>query len=599
MKFTYKPLTGGKHKVFISGDFNNWKPDEYELAETNGIYEIELELPQGRYEYKFIVDGNWLVDETAENIVRDKFGNRNSLINVALKKEAITQKATDFNTPDWVKDGVFYQIFTDRFCNGDHTIDPDFSEWYYQKENILSPAARFNKFQFISDWYQIEPLKDEEHKNYLFYGGDLAGVYNKIDYLKELGITIIYFNPLVTAESNHKYEAYDYFKIDPHFGTNELFIKLVKELHNNGIRVIVDFAFNHVGLGFFAFQDCLKNGPKSKYYNWFDWHKWPIPDALPEQFDAREYYQCWWGHSIMPDLNFDLDRTHPEENYIKDQKKANVNIGVVDYILDVVEFWLMEFDIDGFRLDIPNEVPFWFWKIFREKVKTLKPDAYLIGEIWHNAAEWVNDKYFDAVMNYNYFKDPVYNYFLKNTKAKDFVDKINEGLVRYPKQATQVMMNLLDSHDTFRFLESANGKISTLKLAVLFQMTFVGSPHIFYGDEVGMRGGHDPENRQPFNWKYSEEEESVNLRNWYKRLIRIRKENAVLRRGNFEFISATNNALIYKRSLENDELIIIINKSTHPLKLKQNMLGSADLITGETIETVSAQNGVILKNERI
>ena len=598
-KFIYRPLTGSEHKVYIAGDFNDWNPKELKLIEENGIYKISLKLEKGRYEYKFIVDGNWIIDESAEVLAQDKFGNRNSVVFVGRKPEKIAQKTEDFKTPDWVKDGVFYQILTDRFCNGNHRIDPDFSEWYYQKENKLSPAAREGKFRFIDDWYNIKVLKEDENRHYLFYGGDLEGVQQKIDYLKDLGITIIYFNPLVQAASNHKYEAYDYLKIDPHFGTNAEFIQLVKKLHQNGIRVIVDFAFNHVGVGFFAFQDCLKKGKNSKYYHWFDWHKWPIPEDITEDFDANEYYQCWWGHSIMPDLNFDLDRQHPEENYIKDQDEANINNDVVNYILDVADFWLTEFDIDGFRLDIPNEVPFWFWKLFRKKVRSIKPDTYLIGEIWHNAVEWVNNEYFDAVMNYKYFKDPVYEFFIENSSAEDFAQTIETGLHKYPVQASEVMMNLLDSHDTFRFLESAKGNITKLKLAVLFQMTFVGVPHIFYGDEIAMIGGHDPDNRRPFNWEYSKNKQAIELHNWYKKLIEIRKDNISLRRGIFEFISAKDNVIIYKRTLEEIELIIIINNNSKVKKLDFPLNSYFDLIIENrlTKNIIPALSGMILQKK--
>ncbi len=301
----------------------------------------------------------------------------------------------------------------------------------------------------------------------------------------------------------------------------------------------------------------------------------------------------------MPDLNFDLDREHPDENYIKDQNEANVNKDVVKYILDVAEFWLTEFDIDGFRLDIPNEVPFWFWKLFRQKVKSIKPDAYLVGEIWHNATEWVNDNYFDAVMNYKYFKDPVYDFFIENSSAEDFAEIIKTGLQKYPPQATQVMMNLLDSHDTFRFLESTGGNIEKLKLAVLFQMTFVGTPHIFYGDEIAMFGGHDPDNRRPFNWEYSKNEEAVELRNWYEKLIKIRKDNSSLRRGDFKFISAKDNVIIYKRILEEEELIIVINNNSEERKLDFPLNSYIDMITESrhTKNIIPAMSGMILQKK--
>ena len=166
MNFKYIPLTGSKHKVFIAGDFNNWNTQEYELTETNGIYKISLKLENGRYEYKFIVDGNWVIDDSAEDFTQDKFGNRNSVVFVGEKPKTDEYKTNDFDTPDWVKDGIFYQIFTDRFCNGDRRIDPDFSEWYYQKENKLSIAAREGKYKFIDDWNNTKVLKDDENRHY-------------------------------------------------------------------------------------------------------------------------------------------------------------------------------------------------------------------------------------------------------------------------------------------------------------------------------------------------------------------------------------------------------------------------------------------------
>ena len=565
IRFIYKPLIGGKHKVFVAGDFNNWNQNSDELREKNGIYQLDLELEKERYEYKFLVDDNWVLDESAQEFCDDKYGGRNSVITVGNYQE-IKIAPNDFETPDWVKDGIFYQIFTDRFYNGNKQLNPDFSEWYYQPENKLLQATKDSKFRLISDWNEIDVLKEDKDKHFLFYGGDLAGVRKKVKYLKDLGITIIYFNPLVKSTSNHKYDAYDYFKIDPHFGTNDEFISLVKELHQNGIKVIVDFAFNHVGLGFFAFQDCLTNGEKSKYYNWFDWHKWPIPNEIDSNFEAKDYYQCWWGYSIMPDLNFDLSRPHPQENYIKDKADAEINKPVVNYILEVAEFWLITFDIDGFRLDIPNEVPFWFWEMFRKKVKKIKPDAYLVGEIWNNSTEWVNNKYFDAVMNYKHFKDPLYNFFIEDGSSQVFAETIAKGLQKHSHSANLVMMNLLDSHDTFRFLESANGNIISLKLAVLFQMTFVGTPHIFYGDEIGMTGGYDPDNRRPFNWEYTKNPKAIELHNWYKKMIKLRHKYSSLRRGTFHFISVENNLVAYKRVWKKEELIIIINKSANEQK---------------------------------
>ena len=294
----------------------------------------------------------------------------------------------------------------------------------------------------------------------------------------------------------------------------------------------------------------MKKGPESEYYNWYEWKKWPMPDpAKTPNFKPSDYYECWWGYGEMPNLNYDLNEINPSENSIKNIDLAVPNWEVVNYVLDVAEYWISDMDLDGFRLDVPNEVPFWFWKLFREKVKSIKPDAYLVGELWSNAVDWVNDDYFDAVMNYAYFKDPVMRFFNQQScNAKTFDIDLKPGLLSYPTQSTQVMMNLIDSHDTFRYLESANGDISRLKMAVLFQMTYVGTPHIWYGDEVGMMGAHDPDCRRPFNWKYTEDSEKVSLRDYYKKLIHIRKENSCLRTGSFDTLIAEGMVYGYFRS---------------------------------------------------
>ncbi len=598
VKFIYQPPIGGEHDIYLAGSFNNWQTDELKLQESNGIYEIEIDLAEGRYEYKFIVDGDWKLDNAAE-AVEDKFGNINSIIDVGEEKIFKQEKKLEnFHTPNWVKDGIIYQIFTDRFCNGDSKLNPDFSEWYYQKKNELDPAAREQKYEFVKDWNDTEKLKTAVNRDFLFYGGDLLGVKKKLDYLVELGVTIIYFNPLVKAASNHKYDAYDYYQVDPHFGSNEDFIDLVQACHQKEIKVIVDFAFNHVGIGFFAFQDSIEKGKNSKYYHWFDWNKWPLPEKIDQNFNAKKYYQCWWGHAIMPDLNFDLKRFHPDENFVKDIAEAEVNWDIVNYLLKVCEFWLTTFDIDGFRLDIPNEVPFWFWQKFRKKVKNLKPDAYLVGEIWHNAEEWINNDYFDAVMNYKYFKDPVYDFFcLQKISPQNFMKKILAGLRHYPKEATMVMMNLLDSHDTFRFLEAARGNINKLKLALIFQMTTIGTPHIFYGDEVGMRGGHDPDNRRPFDWKYFEDPQKITLRNFYRKLISLRKEYKALRRGELKLISTKNDLLFYQRKLGKEELFILINNNQTSRKCSDINQTFYDLISENFVKTkeIPEMSGMILK----
>ncbi len=814
VKFSYQPLIGGKHEVSVAGSFNNWDVKANPLKENNGIYETVLNLPIGKYQYKFYVDGKWITDENAKEFEDDGFGGQNSVIYVGdknkinalhkvdfvyhtdkpikevyiagamndwnqkkdkLKKidentykitlllqegkypykfvvngtdwvtdknadlfeddgfggknsvivvnksypivtikkndgvmltygipteqsiETVNQISKDmvqfktkahkddiqdvflwkngkllkmkkiasdgnfdyfsltiklknsdekfdyyfvykdkdkkyyllngeitknfdkdkvfhfdkehikpFLTPDWAKNGIIYQIFMDRFYNGDKSNDQDFHEWYYKDCKTPPPPGQKLKpnqayYHLVKDWYDISGLKhnplraDGKPDWWSFYGGDIAGVRKKLDYLTDLGITIIYFNPIFEAKSNHKYDAADYMKVDPHFGTEQEFKDFVKEAHKRGIHIILDVALNHTGDTFWAFVDSKKYGPKSKYYHWYEWKKWPIPNPLPPDYKPSDYYECWWGFGEMPDLDYDLSRPNPAENGVKDITQAKVNWDVVNYLKKMVKFWIKDMDIDGFRLDVPNEVPFWFWELFRKEVKSLKPDAYLVGEIWSNASEWVNDKYFDAVMNYAYFKDPVMRFFnQRNCSSRKFDRDLKPGLLNYPVQATQVMMNLIDSHDTFRYLETAKGDYSKLKMAVLFEMTYVGIPHIWYGDEIGMMGAHDPDNRRPFYWKYKTEPKRVQLRNFYKKLINIRKQNSALRTGDFKTLLTEGKIYAYQRENENQKIVVILNnkptKKTISLKTDFSKTKVKDLLSG--IE-YSLKNGVI------
>jgi glycosidase len=329
----------------------------------------------------------------------------------------------------------------------------------------------------------------------------------------------------------------------------------------------------------------MKKGKESPYWDWYEWKKWPLPDPNTPGYKPSDYYECWWGFGEMPNLNYDLQLSNPEENSIKNVADAHPNQPVVDHILNVVDFWIGDMDLDGFRLDVPNEVPFWFWKMFRERVKQNKEDAWLVGEIWSNAVDWVNNDVFDSVMNYAYFKDPVQRFFnMRQCTASTFDRDLKPGLLTYPTQSAQTMMNLIDSHDTFRYLESAKGDISTLKLAAFFEMTYVGAPHIWYGDEIAMMGKHDPDCRRPFNWKYENDPKAVDLLNYYKRLISIRKENNALCRGTFKTLLTDGMVYAYQRDYQGKSLYMLINndskEQTINLPLDNGMRSVNDLLTG-------------------
>ncbi len=527
------------------------------------------------------------IDETEQISIRIDFMDKQLFLGSAVtleEEEGLWINPDDlplFEIPEWVRRGVIYQIFMDRFHNGDPGLNQDFSEAYYEDSRqapaqgeVLAPNREY--YHFVEDWYDIKgliqnPLLPEGKPDWwCFYGGDIPGVRQKLDYLKDLGITIIYFNPLWEAKSVHKYDAADFRKVDPHFGTAAQLQELVSEMHRRGMKVILDVAFNHSGESFWAFQDCVQKGEESRYWHWYDWYKWPLPKPLPQDFKPKEYYQCWWGIKDMPDLNYDLSRRHPYENYIRDVANAEINEDLVNYILDSTEWWISYIGVDGFRLDVPDEVPWWFWELFRKRVKELKPDAWLVGEIWNNAKAWISHKYFDSVMNYAYFNSPVLELFIHCLIDKEeFVRRILTGLGAYPRHAAQAMMNLLGSHDTQRIMQLAKGNLGKVKQAVFFQMTFIGTPHIYYGDEVAMRGGKDPDNRRPFNWQWEKDPVARDMRDFYRSLISLRTSYELFSTGEIEFLDDVPDLLVYRRYDNDGEIKCAINLASSVQSYKE------------------------------
>lgn len=483
-----------------------------------------------------------------------------------------------FETPDWVKNGIIYQIFPDRFRNGKPANDPDFQEWYYAGKRELPASGKLNVdfqeyYHLVKDWNDYGALTKATHtpdqRDWMaFYGGDIEGVRQKLDYLKGLGVTVIYFNPIFEAKSTHKYDAADYRKIDPHFGTNAEFVAFVKEAHAKGIRIILDIVYNHCGNSNFAFKDAVEKGEQSPYWSWFEIKKWPFPAGWPDvktMWKPSDYYYCWWNFGDLPDLNFDLSRDNKAEIPVRDVKDAQPNVGLVKYLLDSTEYWLKDADVDGVRLDVPNEVPYWFWKLFNQRVKSVKPDAYIVGELWGNASDYVRPGMYDAVMNYAFFRDPVLKFLCQGQgTAAEFDASLATGRLAYPSQSVAVQMNLIDSHDTVRYLTQANGDASRLMLAALFQMTYVGAPAIYYGDEIAMEGQRDPDCRRPFVWDWEKDPKRVAMHDWYAKLGQLRNAHAALRTGTFRTLSADGMTYAYERRDAKDTFVVVINAGRQP-----------------------------------
>lgn len=437
---------------------------------------------------------------------------------------------SDINvTPEWVKDTVWYQIFPDRFCNGDPSID---SKW-------------------------AKPWKCEQVQYFDIYGGDLRGIRQKIPYLKELGITGIYLNPIFDSPSNHKYNTTNYYKIDKEFGTEEEVILLVKELHEAGIRIMLDAVFNHSGAEFEPWQVVLKNGRESKYFDWFFVHQFPFDQRTKDTRDKR--YDSFAFFGDMPKLN----TNNPE---------------VVAYFKDLCCYWLTKWDIDGIRFDVGNEVSHSFLKELRKSCKEIKPDVYLLGEIWHDSIGWLMGDEYDSVMNYP-LEQSLNDFFIDDERTSvDFEHDINRCYTMYMKQTNQVLFNLLDSHDTERLSMRAKteGKFYQ-QLAVLF--TMVGTPCIYYGTEIMMPGGFDPDCRRCMPW----EEIVAGKYNIYldkmKQLIAMRKEIPAAKSDKIEWIHTEDEPrLIHYVKLDEKgrRLHVLLNATGHTVSLED--LGFADVL---------------------
>ncbi|MET1177605.1 glycoside hydrolase family 13 protein [Peribacillus simplex] len=441
-----------------------------------------------------------------------------------------------FGAPEWVKDTIWYQIFPERFANGNPDNDP---------EGVIP-------------WGSEEPAVDN------FFGGDFEGIIEHLDYLENLGINGIYFTPIFHAYSNHKYDTIDYRSIDPQFGTKETLKTLITECHKRNIRVMLDAVFNHSGYYFPPFQDLLEKGEKSKYKDWFHPHSFPLKGG------ERPNYETFGFFESMPKLN----TANPE---------------VKEYLLEVSAYWIKEFDIDAWRLDVANEVDQPFWREFRTTVKNIKPDLYILGEIWHDSMPWLRGDQFDAVMNYP-FTNQVFRLVASQTiNAREFTEEMTAIYHSYPTNVFDVTFNLLGSHDTPRIFTDCGENLARAKLIHAILLTFNGSPCIYYGDEIGLTGGMDPGCRKCMVWE--EEKQNTELFNEIKTLILLRKEERLLANdGKFQFLNTAGNENIVAYQKYNGErsVVILINPTdvqqsfTLPFDLKGSTL--TDLRTKETTQ---------------
>lgn len=439
----------------------------------------------------------------------------------------------DIKTPEWVKDAIFYQIFPDRFA---------------KSERVAKPGN-------LESWNSPPTTRG-------YKGGDLLGITEKLDYLEDLGVNAIYFCPIFQSTANHRYHTSDYLQVDDILGGNSALKELLEAAHARGIKIMLDGVFNHTGRGFYQFTHALENDEKSPYLDWFHFTDFPVKAYGKE----KPNYAAWWNIADLPKLNTDTP-------------------AVRQHIFEVARYWI-EFGVDAWRLDVPSEIDDdLFWQEFRNQVKKVNPDAYICGEIWEDGSRWLQGDQFDSVMNYlftaacmGFFipKNKLVKDLIKNTSfdrrkmlyavsATQFDEKINSLLNLYHPEVTQVQLNLLDSHDTARFLSTAGEDLTALKLATLFQFCYPGAPCIYYGDEIGMQGGRDPDCRRSFDW--DETNWNKDLHAYFKEVVKLRKAHSALRRGVYESLSANDHLYVFGRRNEQEKLVIALNVGTKPAKI--------------------------------
>lgn len=426
---------------------------------------------------------------------------------------------------EWVNGTIWYQIFPDRFCRVGSEENKKFNKWASSNKKV---------------------------SNMEYYGGNIEGIISKLDYLKNLGISGIYFTPINQSTSVHKYNTQDYSKIDSDFGTDEDMKNLVEQAHKRGIKIMLDGVFNHSGWEFEPWQDVLKNGENSKYYNWFMINS-PVKEFSKFGSNARngKYYTFAFADA-MPKLN-----TNNQE--------------VVDYIVKVCENWIKNYNIDAIRLDVANETSHFFNKQLRKALYKLKPDFYICGEIWHNSINWLRGDEFDSVMNYS-LQESIDSFWTNTeTTALQFEYQINRCYNMYPIQSNNVMFNLLDSHDTMRLITRSNNSIDVFyqKLCVLFTMN--GTTCIYYGTEVALEGGFDPDCRRCMPWREIEQGVYNDRISTLRNIISIRKNYPQARKGDIKFIASGNDrVIIYEKYNKNGTIQVVLNCSVDNYTINKN-----------------------------
>ena len=522
-------------------DNTTWASKSIQLKKTLSTiecdyFETEVSVPTKRMDYLFVItggDGEKVVLNDLgifpykETLVSNKYG---------AYRLPYFHETDRFKAPDWVKKTVWYQIFPERFANGDPTLNR----------------------KGVKAW---DPAENPDRQD--FYGGDLQGVLDHLDHLTALGVNGIYFTPVFKAASNHKYDTEDYLEIDPEFGDKALFKKVISAAHDRGINVMLDAVFNHIGDLSDQWQDVLKNQQASKYADWFHVNKWPA------------------SYTPDPDFEYAGDATYDTFAFTPHMPKLNTaNKEVQAHLLHIAKYWIDEFDIDAWRLDVADEVDHAFWKKFRATCDGAKDDFYILGEVWHSAQPWLVGDEFSSVMNYAYtdaIKDGFIN---KKITLDQMVSNINAQLMLYRKQCNQVMFNVLDSHDTPRILSIAHGNKNLMKLVEAFTYLQPGVPCIYYGDEYALDGEGDPDCRKCMPW--DEAHQDLQMFEFFKSLVAFRHDyaetlsNAAM---DWKIVDDKNGIVKFERG----ELKAIFNVGNRPAYFVADQIILSNLVEGQNV----------------
>ncbi len=507
------PARRDVERVAVAGDFNAWDSGADPLERRrDGSWQVTLELTPGFYAYKFVLDGErWEPDPAARQSRPDGHGGQNSVLAVG----PIEREARRFESPEWLGDAVAYQIFPERFCDGDASNNPRGTQAWGGRP---------------------------EFGNH--FGGDLDGIVARLDHLQALGVSVLYLNPIYFAPSNHKYNPRDHRQVDPAFGGDEALTRLCAALEERGMRVVLDGVFNHTSTDFFAFADCRARGADSPYWDWYFIEGDAVRDNPPN-------YRCWSGHDGLPELNTD----HPD---------------VRAYLFDSVRLWHERFPIAGWRLDTVTDIEHPFWEEFRAVVKDCDEDAWLIGEIWGDPWPWLQGDEFDGATNYR-FRDAVLQGVLQRSfDVRELDARLQAIAGEAPEPARRAMLNILGSHDTPRLrtlAEQAAGGAGDARLlqALVLQFTFPGVPCVYYGDEVGLRGEGDPDCRRCFPWDEAAWEQAIHAR--VTRLGALRRSLPGLRSTAWKTLKADDGLYLFARGEGRDAVAVALNLDDAPREL--------------------------------